>query len=485
MPESLMKTNAYLAKNVDGYSLPLSKEVINQLDQLFNNYGRCRGMFYNELCGINNLINVRNFRKIRNKVRKKGFNKVLMKRYGFLSRHWTYALFETCSNISSIWTNLANRLRKVIQSHDGLTEEERHWLFFVLKHDDIWQDILKFDTKFYLKLNKKTQKAYFKVADQLSDRQIKRLSSYLRRIARRYKPKPHKVNPHNKSMEYDDSMYRFTGTRTINVSSSVARKPITLTLTSDWHYKTTGNIKLILDRDKERVEIHKQINSHTSTRYWGTVPRGADKGLYTLISSSSGKEYGRGFSALSNKQADILAKKNAERNKHCDSITHKVSGSKHYNKMCNRYKERMKAKINQAVLQFLKGEKPNILVKEDLTWTKDKLPKVHNKYIARSRRRLNSWTKGYLDERLEYYCAKFNIPIQNINPAYTSQYCPYCGHKFDKRVGNHHEWVHCVNCGWLPANTTAAKSILKRKDDPEISLYTPYRQVKKILDSRI
>ena len=37
----------------------------------------------------------------------------------------------------------------------------------------------------------------------------------------------------------------------------------------------------------------------------------------------------------------------------------------------------------------------------------------------------------------------------------------------------------------MNANTSAAKNILKRKNDNEISLYTPYKQVKKILDNRI
>lgn len=485
MQKLLTKTSAYLPKTVKGYSLPLTPQEYEQLDQLCINYGKCRQMFFNQYCGINSLDKIRQYRKLRNEVRHSGYGKKLTKRYHFLGKFWVRSLQEACTNVASMWSNLANRLRKLIQNNNDLTEEERHWLYFVLKNESIWQAILQFKVHFVSELSKSKQRAYLRITDQFSDRQLKHLSSYLRRITRRLKPKPRKANSANRSMSYEEDMYNIKDMRTLEISSSVFGKRIKLKLTSDWHYKTTGNVQIILDRDKNRVEIHKLIQTHTSTRYWGTVPTGADKGLYTPISSSSGKEYGRGFSALSNKQADILAKKNAERNKHRDSITHKVSGSKHYNKQHNRYKERMKAKINQAVIQFLTEEKPSILVKEDLTWTKDKLPKVHNKYIARSRRRLGSWIKGYLDERLEYYCHKFNIPIQDINPAYTSQYCPYCGHKFDKRVGNHHEWVHCVNCGWLPANTTAAKSILKRKNDPEISLYTPYKKVKKILDSRI
>lgn len=485
MSKSLINEGYHLPKYVIAYTLPLNDEEFEQLDQLCINYGKCKNMFHNELCGINNLTEVNHFRKIRNEIRKKGFNVTLVQKYHFLSRHWTFALQETCTDITSNWTMLANRLKRVIKRNENLTDTERHWLYFILKNKGMWQDILKFDTKLYLKLSNKSQKIYFKVADQLSDKQIKRLSSYLRRITRRYKFKPHEFKNKNREMEYDDCMYRFNDDTHITICSAVSRKTFRLTLTSPWHYRTTGNIQIILDRDKKRIEIHKLIDTHTSTRNWGTIPVGIDKGLYVPISSSSGKEYGRGFSKLSNKNADELTKKIAERNKHRDPITYQISGSKHYIKQRNRYDERLKAEINHAIIQFIKEEKPSVVVKEDLTWDKGRSSKFHQTYLSKNRNRISFWKNGYLNNRLEYYCQKNNIPFIDVNPAYTSQYCPYCGHKFDKRVGKHHEWAHCVNCGWMNANIAAAKNVLKRKDDPEISLYTPYKKVKKILDSRI
>ena len=89
-----------------------------------------------------------------------------------------------------------------------------------------------------------------------------------------------------------------------------------------------------------------------------------------------------------------------------------------------------------------------------------------------------------MNQRLEYLCSKFNIPFVDVNPAYTSQYCPNCHQHFLKRYGIHHELVLCRNCGEMNANIAAAKNILNRKDDHEISLYTPYLNVKKLLDQR-
>ena len=130
-------------------------------------------------------------------------------------------------------------------------------------------------------------------------------------------------------------------------------------------------------------------------------------------------------------------------------------------------------------------EKPSILIKEDLSFVKEKLPKTINKIVAKLRRNLNSWEKGYLNDRLEYHAQRFNVPFKDINPAYTSQYCPDCGHKFKERTGKHHELTYCENCGWMNANIAAAKNILKRKDDNENTLYTSYKKVKEILDKRI
>ncbi|SDA71679.1 transposase, IS605 OrfB family, central region, partial [Lactobacillus kefiranofaciens] len=101
------------------------------------------------------------------------------------------------------------------------------------------------------------------------------------------------------------------------------------------------------------------------------------------------------------------------------------------------------------------------------------------------RRNLSSWTKGVLNERLEYYCQQYGIDFKDVNPAYTSQYCPNCGRHFIVRFGKHNEKTLCPNCGEMDCNIAASKNILARATDKEITLYTPYKKVKAILDQRI
>ncbi|MCD5452352.1 transposase, partial [Lactobacillus delbrueckii] len=76
------------------------------------------------------------------------------------------------------------------------------------------------------------------------------------------------------------------------------------------------------------------------------------------------------------------------------------------------------------------------------------------------------------------------IRTVDVNPAYTSQFCPNCGARFSERKGTHHELTVCPNCGEMNANTAAAVNILRRADDKNITLYTPYKKVEKILEDR-
>ncbi|MDA3795518.1 transposase, partial [Lactobacillus delbrueckii] len=78
---------------------------------------------------------------------------------------------------------------------------------------------------------------------------------------------------------------------TFSFSSDVPRKQFSVEMTSPWSYPRTGDITVVLDRIKQRLEVHKLISSK---RYSNDSKKaiGIDKGLATLLSCSSGNEYG-------------------------------------------------------------------------------------------------------------------------------------------------------------------------------------------------
>lgn len=481
MSKSSKPIKNYLPKTVKAYSLPLNDEKFERLNSLMIRYGRCRLMFFNQYCGIHNLLKVQDFRKIRNDLKKQNLDKVFIQRYQFLNKHWIYSLFETCANVKSMWSNLKNQINVCIRDNENLADSERHYLRFVTSFPVLWHGVLCYRKNAHLDLNQKYQSKYLKIVNSINSTRFHYLHNYLRRLTRRYKPKPRRNNNHNRSMTYDENMYLFKN-RQFWFSSAVNRNRFTVTLTSDWHYSLHGNLQIILDRDKKRIEIHKLIQSHQKSMNL-TKSLGIDKGLATLISCSNGNEYGRQFSKLNTNYAEILTKKNSHRNQ----MRSKYSqiGNVNYHKFRNRHKAHLQAKVNQIIQLMIITEKPSMIIKEDLSFTKELLPSDKNKHMAKVHRNLNQWVKGYLNQRLEYYCNKYRIPFIDVNPAYTSQYCPICNHHFTKRYGKHNELVNCKYCGTMNANIAAAKNILSRKDDLEINLYTPYKKVKQILDARI
>ena len=518
MKRSSKRTESY-SKTIRAYSPKLDEETYAKLDQLFVNYGKCRNMFLNQYCGINHMLDVKNYRQLRDYIKKSGKNKLYLKKYNFLDKHWRYALNNACANINAMWSNLANQIRKVVQANELVDEDEQHLIYYLLSIRELWYYALTNDQTELFNLPKRLQKHLAELEQDLTAKQRKHAYSYLRRLTRRYKYVPRKHTSLNKSMTYDESMYKFIGNQLeeISISSHVSRKRFNLKLTSSWHYRLNGNLQLILDRNKKRLEIHKVIQVRQKKKYQGKQKLGIDKGLATLVSCSSGREYGKDFSRFTRpkieQESQYLARRNPYygyryqlkkklnrlknantpkqiiKKKQLASQLNKLNanniGYKRKDKRHASYHACLESKINHAIKALIVTEHPSLIVKEDLTFTKDKANKTGNKYERQVRRNLSSWTKGVLNERLEYYCQQYGIDFKDVNPAYTSQYCPNCGQHFTVRFGKHNEKTLCPNCGEMDCNIAASKNILARATDKEITLYTPYKKVKAILEQRI
>ena len=147
-----------------------------------------------------------------------------------------------------------------------------------------------------------------------------------------------------------------------------------------------------------------------------------------------------------------------------------------YNKKKKRYDATAKSFVNRELNRLIREEKPSVIGIENLAFVSwdDKLPK-------HVRRKLARWLKGYIDERLEFKCNLNGIKYEYVNAAYTSQECHLCG---CLGVRPTQAKFICFNCGEMNADENAAKTIKKRLHDTEITLYTPYKEVKKILEKR-
>ena len=163
--------------------------------------------------------------------------------------------------------------------------------------------------------------------------------------------------------------------------------------------------------------------------------------------------------------------------KKADAILRNNLGYKKKDRQSERFKGKLKTYVNSEINRFMLESKPKEVVKEDLSF----VSKGKSLRGAKYNRKMTQWVKGYIDERLEYKLKYNGISILDVNAAYTSQVCSICG-SFGKR--NNTTFI-CRNCGKMDANINASKNILSRKYDDEISKYTKYKEVKKILENRL
>lgn len=78
------------------------------------------------------------------------------------------------------------------------------------------------------------------------------------------------------------------------------------------------------------------------------------------------------------------------------------------------------------------------------------------------RRELHSWAFGQLRSFVEYKARLAGVPVQLVDPKYTSQTCPHCGH-VDKRNRPSQAEFRCIRCGCAGhADTFAAIEIGRR-----------------------
>jgi len=479
-----------IPKTVKEYSEQLNIDELETIETILYLRQQCRNYFYSRYSGIE-YIDKLDFRKLRDCLLKN--EKELIKSFKLPARTWKMELSEIVGNIKSMWSNTFNKVKVYIRDNDNLTDEDRHYLFYILKSTKLLTEVL--------------QKQQLTETDGLKEIQITKDKQYLINLLCRYirkvKPKISHSN-HLRSMQMDTQMYSFeNGVLTIQTNEN--RKRLKVKMKSNNSFNK-GNIRIVLNRDKGILELHKCLMIKSKRNNNQTQVCGLDKGYSTMISSSEGFEYGEELGKLLSKTSEYINSKNKQRNpyyaevrnlkkkledkniskkyekqifKKIENIENNNLSNKTYLKQRNKDKEHIKSLVNHEIKEFFKNEKPTTIVLEDLTFVTDKVNKSKN-----FNRKMSQWVKGYIDERLNYYAEFYNVRVVYVSAAYTSQFCADCGSQLTKRSGTHNEIGHCPNCGKINANINAGKNIKNRMNDPDIKLYTPYKNIKNILLER-
>jgi len=449
----------------------VDKETLKELLFIGEQYKRVKNYVYSRFSGINSILLIGTDRKIRDEWTHNKF----YEQWKLPARYWKLALSEAISNIKSEWSMVKNRIKTIINNNTNLSNDDKYYIRYILKFNDLFYNVLVNNS--------------FDIPEVFVEKNLnyKYLNSLIRRYTRKYKGKvPYTKN--NNVFSIDEGLY-FRKDGYIRIACRNKRKRLFIKLTDKNIYK--NNNTLIIKIVGNKIEIHCPLKIKTKRNKNKENIIGIDKGYKYLFAVSNDKFYGDKLNKFLNKETERLNNKNKQRNrfwalynKHlkennlikANNIKKNNLGKIKYNHHKNKHDQTVKSYINHSIRQLINIEKPTEIIMEQLNFTS-----WNKKYPKSIKRKLSRWIKGYIRERLEYLCSYYDINITYINPAYTSRTCNICD-SFGERKG---DVFTCPKCGKLHADINASKNILNRKYDKEITLYTPFKKVRDILEKRV
>jgi len=391
--------------------------------------------------------------------------------FGLQARHWKLALTDAVELWDKYWKALFISVRSYVAHHTDLSEEERHYAYWLLKG--------------YEQFGQAMQGNSPEPPFSISSSSLKRVARYVQRLVKQLKGKPPQIKK-KRSVRFDANCYdhfEHNSREYISLMSLMPGKRIIIPLCGKM--KISGTITLV--KTDEKLDIHVSCPLKTKKRPLLEM-EAVDFGYTEVMTDTEGNRYGTEFgkqlTQASNwlhhkgkKRNRLYAIEKKERTKKAKRMRQCNLGRKKHHAKTTRAQATLKKEINTGINQLINAKKPSLLITEDLrhTFTFNK-PKHVN-------RKLSSWLKGELQDRIEFKALAEGFRHEQVNPAYGSQSCPYC--LFVDQKNRNRDSFKCLHCGYEDhADRVAALNYYSRFGDREIGQYTPYAQVKAILQER-
>jgi IS605 OrfB family transposase len=250
----------------------------------------------------------------------------------------------------------------------------------------------------------------------------------------------------------------------------------------------SGTITLVLSEESVDFHIPQELKKKKPLQ---AAPEAVDFGYTEVMTDTQGIRYGTQFGRVLTQVSENRHQKMQKRHQlHASEKKRRTSnpkkakslrkynlGKQKQNVTAKRFKATLEREINTAINQLIRTKKPSILITEDLrhTFKYDKSKQMN--------RRLSSWLRGKLQDRIAFKALAEGFRHEQVNPAYGSQSCPFC--EFVDHRNRKGDCFQCLHCRHEDiSDRIAAQNYARRFGDPEIEQYTPYCQVKTILLNR-
>jgi len=178
---------------------------------------------------------------------------------------------------------------------------------------------------------------------------------------------------------------------------------------------------------------------------------GVDLGIVNLAADSDGDTYSGG-------DLEQVRRRYAHRRRNLQKKGTKASKRKlrQISGKEARFRRDVNHRISKAIVQKAQRTGRGIAL-EDLQGIRERVTARR-----RQRARLHSWSFHQQRTYIEYKALLAGVPVVAVDPAYTSQTCPECGHVSRKNRPTRERFC-CESCGHAgPADTIAARNIRAR-----------------------
>lgn len=424
-----------VCKTIHQYSkLPVPAGDMEKLLEIAGDCQKVRNYVYERFGGIGGLKKIYPGYTVQNDMTRSGLRGEL----GLPSVYFYLAVFDALGDIKSQWTRTKSKLFKLIAKNEGLSEEEKHYLRFLLKVNNAFEAVL---SQHSFTLPGDMQKQYEHLAAAVDTEKLHR---YLCRQVRKYHGKQHTDVADGFSLSMKAYRYEDGG---IYIASKEKRKRIFISLTDNNQYDSQIYLKLYPQESRVEIKVPLEVRVREFAEYTGEV--GAAWGMLSMLTTDEGHVYGEKLGSYLEEYGSWMQEQSRSYNRN----RAQNPGRKKYRAKKARYEEHLHSYINHELNLFLQTEKPNCVY----------LPKLPRPGNGGVNKKINYaaaiWPRGYIRSRLMQKCREQSVKVVDVLGKNISRECSCCGAIGEKQKG----WFSCKACGYqVLEKTNTARNAKKR-----------------------
>lgn len=436
-----------ICKTVHQYSSrPIPEEDMRKLREIADDYAKVKNYVYIRYGGIGSLAKLYPGYTIQNEMTASGMRETLK----LPSVYFYLAVFDALGDIKSQWTKTKSKVQRLVNENENFTKEEKHYLWFLLRVSNAFEAALNHRA---LELPKDIRRQHDELAQKVDTSKLHR---YLcRQVRRNYVKCGKSCREDNGERNFAgcpagfaiaERAYRY-GDHGIYISTKEKRKRVFVPLTDNNQYKSQLYIKLYPEEARLEIKVPVNVTVKQYDDYCNQI--GASMGIYTMLTTDQGHEYGERLGEYQIAYADWIREQTKSYNRNRENNP----GRKKYTAKKRRLEEQLHSYINHELNRFFETEKPQIIYLL-------KMPSPHagggNKRINYS---VSMWQRGYIRSRIELKCKERSVKIVEVLGKGISKECSRCG-----ALGNRKEGMFsCESCGYHgKEKENTARNILKR-----------------------